>query len=102
MDIGSTLVRAITAFVRGGRSRRVLLRDSYLGVNFNDTRTWGCVMLAISAIGCSDRLLWLWDVEGPTGATSRLGYGEFCKVDRGDRLTWCLRGNFEMFKTMKF
>ena len=32
-DIGSTLVRAITAFDRGGRSRRVLLRDSYLGVN---------------------------------------------------------------------
>ena len=34
--------------------------------------------------------------------TSRLGYGEFCKADRGDRLTWCLRGNFETFKTMKF
>ena len=33
VDIGSTLVRAITAFVCGGRSRRVLLRDSYLGVN---------------------------------------------------------------------
>ena len=33
VDIGSTLVRAITAFDRGGRSRRVLLRDSYLGVN---------------------------------------------------------------------
>ena len=33
MDMGSTLVRAITAFVRGGRSRHVLLRDSYLGVN---------------------------------------------------------------------
>ena len=33
MDMGFTLVRAITAFVRGGRSRRVLLRDSYLGVN---------------------------------------------------------------------
>ena len=33
VDIGSTLVRAITAFGRGGRSRRVLLRDSYLGVN---------------------------------------------------------------------
>ena len=33
VDIGSTLVRAITAFVRGGRSRCVLLRDSYLGVN---------------------------------------------------------------------
>ena len=32
-DIESTLVRAITAFDRGGRSRRVLLRDSYLGVN---------------------------------------------------------------------
>ena len=32
-DIGSTLVRAITAFDRGGHSRRVLLRDSYLGVN---------------------------------------------------------------------
>ena len=32
-DIGSTLVRAITAFDRGGRSRHVLLRDSYLGVN---------------------------------------------------------------------
>ena len=77
VDMGSTLVRAITAFVRGGRSRRALLRDSYLGVNFNDTRTWGCVMLAISAISCSDRLLWLWDVEGLTGATSRLGYGEF-------------------------
>ena len=34
VDIGSTLVRAITAFGRGGRSRRVLLRDSYLGVNY--------------------------------------------------------------------
>ena len=34
-------------------------------------------MLAISANGCSDHLLWLWDVEGPTGVTSRLGYGEF-------------------------
>ena len=33
VDTGSTLVRAITAFDRGGRSRRVLLRDSYLGVN---------------------------------------------------------------------
>ena len=33
VDIGSTLVRAITAFDCGGRSRRVLLRDSYLGVN---------------------------------------------------------------------
>ena len=33
MDIGSTLVRVITAFDRGGRSRCVLLRDSYLGVN---------------------------------------------------------------------
>ena len=33
VDIGSTLVRAITAFDRGGRSRRVLLRDSYLGVD---------------------------------------------------------------------
>ena len=33
VDIGSTLVRAITAFDHGGRSRRVLLRDSYLGVN---------------------------------------------------------------------
>ena len=69
MDIGSTLVRAITAFVCGGHSRRVLLRDSYLGVNFNDTRTWGCVMLMISAIGCSDRLL--------------------CRgADRGDQSTW--------------
>ena len=65
VDMGSTLVRAITAFVRGGRSRRALLRDSYLGVNFNDTRTWGCVMLAISAIGCSDRLLWLWQRGRP-------------------------------------
>ena len=37
VDIGSTLVRAITAFVRGGRSRRVLLGDSYMGVNYNDT-----------------------------------------------------------------
>ena len=34
VDIGSTLVRAITAFDRGGRSRRVLLRASYLGVNY--------------------------------------------------------------------
>ena len=34
-------------------------------------------MLAISANGCSDHLLWLWDVEGLTGATSRLGYGKF-------------------------
>ena len=33
VGIGSTLVRAITAFDRSGRSRRVLLRDSYLGVN---------------------------------------------------------------------
>ena len=33
VDIGSTLVRVITAFDRGGRSRRVLLKDSYLGVN---------------------------------------------------------------------
>ena len=77
VDMGSTLVRAITAFVHGGHSRRTLLRDSYLGVNFNDTRTWGCVMLAISAIGCSDHLRWLWDVGGPTGAPSRLGCGEF-------------------------
>ena len=30
-------------------------------------------MLAISADGCSDHILWLWDVEGPTRATSRLG-----------------------------
>ena len=29
--------RAITAFDRGGRSRRILLRTSYLGVNFNYT-----------------------------------------------------------------
>ena len=69
-DIGSTLVRAITAFDCGGRSRRVLLRDSYLGVNLSDAWMWGCVVLAISANGCSDHLLWLWDVEGPTGATS--------------------------------
>ena len=41
--------------------------------------------------GCSDHLLWLWDVEGPTGATSQLGYGEFCKAGQGDRLTWCLK-----------
>ena len=33
VDMGSTLVRAITAFIRGGRSRRALLRDSYRGVN---------------------------------------------------------------------
>ena len=33
VGIGSTLVRAITAFDRSGRSRCVLLRDSYLGVN---------------------------------------------------------------------
>ena len=33
VDIGSTLVRAITAFDRGGRSGHVLLRDSYLGVS---------------------------------------------------------------------
>ena len=33
VDMGSTLVRAITAFVRGGHSRRALLRDSYLGVD---------------------------------------------------------------------
>ena len=39
---------------------------------------------------------------GPTGATSRLGYREFCKADRGDRLAWCLRSNFETPKTMKF
>ena len=32
-DIVSTLVRVITAFDRDGRSRRALLRDSYLGVN---------------------------------------------------------------------
>ena len=34
VDIGSTLVRAITAFDRGARLRCVLLRDSYLGVNY--------------------------------------------------------------------
>ena len=34
VDIGS---RAITVFDRGGRSRRILLRVSYLGVNFNYT-----------------------------------------------------------------
>ena len=33
VGIGSTLVRAITAFDRGGHSRHVLLRDSYLGVD---------------------------------------------------------------------
>ena len=33
VDIGSILVRVITAFDHGGRSRCVLLRDSYLGVN---------------------------------------------------------------------
>ena len=59
-------------------------------------------------------------VEGPTGATSRLGYGEwgvmglkiraidrsdlynfmgFCKADRGDQSTWFMRDNFETFKT---
>ena len=101
--MGSTLVRAITAFVRGGRSRRTLLRDSYLGVNFNDTRTWGCVMLAISAIGCSDRLLCGVLVgRGPTGATSRLGCREFCKADRGDRLAWCLRSNLKRLKLLNF
>ena len=45
----------------------------------------------------------MWDVGGgPTGATSRLGYREFCKADRGDRLAWCLRSNFETLKNMKF
>ena len=39
VDIGSTLVRAITAFDRGGRSRHVLLRDSCLGVNL-DVGLW--------------------------------------------------------------
>ena len=33
MGMGSTSVRAITAFVRGGHSRHALLRDGYLGVN---------------------------------------------------------------------
>ena len=79
VDMGSTLVRAITAFVRGGRSRRTLLRDSYLGVNFNDTRTWGCVMLAISAIGCSDCLLWLWQ-RGRPGRPVDLVTGNFGAV----------------------
>ena len=26
----------------------------------------------------------------------------FCKADQGDRLTLFMRGNFEMFKTLKF
>ena len=43
-DIGSTLVRAITAFDHGGRSRRVLLRDRYLGVN--------CMTLGRGAVLC--------------------------------------------------
>ena len=45
---------------------------------------WGCVVLAISGTGCSDHLLWLWDVEGPTGATIQLGYGEFWGLGRFD------------------
>ena len=94
VDMGSTLVRAITAFVRGGRSRRALLRDSYLGVNFNDTRTWGCVMLAISAIGCSDRLLWLWQ-RGRLGRPVDLvteNFGAVGGVDLfpGDQGGWSL------------
>ena len=40
-------------------------------------------MLAISADGCSDRILWLWDVEGPTGATSQLGYWEILGLGGG-------------------
>ena len=35
---------------------------------------------------------------GQTGATSRLGYREFCKADRGDWLAWCLMD----FETLKF
>ena len=129
VDIGS---RAITAFV-AGRSRRVLLRDSYLGVNFNDTWTWGCVLmlgllvqsvvliaycllegrpvvawlrrfvvrdsylgvnfndqwvLILMTLGRGGVLCWrlvqsvvliayCGCCRGPTGATSRLGYGEW-------------------------
>ena len=80
VDMGSTLVRAITAFIRGGRSRRTLLRDSYLGVNFNDTRTWGCVMwrlvqsvVLIAYCGCGrgadrdDQSTWLRGILGLWG-----------------------------------
>ena len=45
----------------------------------------------------------MWDVGGgPTGVTSRLGYREFCEADRGDRLAWCLRNNFEVPKLLNF
>ena len=58
VDIGSTLVRAITAFGRGGRSKRVLLRDSYLGVNYIILRR-GAVAVAWQLVQtvASDRLL---------------------------------------------
>ena len=73
MDIGSTLVRVITAFVRGGRSRRVLLRDSYLGVNFNDTS--GVVLC--------------WRLVQSVALIAYCGCGR--GADRGDQSTW-LRG----------
>ena len=39
---------------------------------------------------------------GLAGATSRLGCRGFCKADRGDRLAWCLRNNFETFILLNF
>ena len=45
----------------------------------------------------------MWGVGGgPTGATSRLVCREFCEADRGDRLAWCLRSNFETFILLNF
>ena len=74
-DIGSTLVRAITAFDRGGRSRRVLLRDSYLGVNLITLRR-GAVAVA-------------WRLVQTVALIAYCGCGR--GADRGDQSTW-LRG----------
>ena len=90
VDIGSTLVRTITAFGRGGRSRHVLLGDSYLGVN--------CFILRHGAVAGAWRLVQTVALiaycVGCWGVTWNVWTIEFwfdCQGDRGGRSLWFLK-----------